>query len=158
MNKGGGGGQNSGILSERSFWMSPCCSCEKFHTDERQKQPSIGVLIKRFSENMQWISGEHPCQSMISIKFHIEITLILIIFTFSDNFLEYSKFLNKSVIEFYHYLMTSSWVWLAFYTVWKVSVFGVILILIFLRSNKLSTESTPYLSVFSRNAGKYRPE
>ena len=33
-----------------------------------QKQPSIGVLIKRCSENKQQIYWRHPCQSVISIK------------------------------------------------------------------------------------------
>ena len=37
-----------------------------------------------------------------------------------------------------------------FYTAWKVSVFGVILVRIF--------QHTEYLSVFSPNAGKYGPE
>ena len=33
-----------------------------------QKQPSVGVLIKRCSENMSKFAGEHPRQSVISIK------------------------------------------------------------------------------------------
>ena len=43
-----------------------------------QKQPSRGVLRKRCSENMQQITGEHPCWSVISINLQrnfIEITL-----------------------------------------------------------------------------------
>ena len=43
-----------------------------------QKQPSKGVLWKRFPENMHQITGEHPCRSAISIKLQsnfIEITL-----------------------------------------------------------------------------------
>ena len=33
-----------------------------------QKQPSRGVLRKRCSKNMQKFTGEHPCQSVISIE------------------------------------------------------------------------------------------
>ena len=39
------------------------------------------------------------------------------------------------------------------YTAWKVSTFGVILVLIFSRSDWIRGD-TPYLSVFSPNAGK----
>ena len=39
----------------------------------------------------------------------------------------------------------------------KVSVFGVILVRIFPHSHRKQSD-TPYLSVFSRNAGKYGPE
>ena len=49
------------------------------HTDT-QKQPSRGVLNKRYSENMQQITLEHPCRSVTSIKLQsnfIKITLRL---------------------------------------------------------------------------------
>ena len=35
---------------------------------KKQKQPSIGVFIKMYSENMQKFTAEHPCRSAISIK------------------------------------------------------------------------------------------
>ena len=38
------------------------------HANAVQKQPSRGVLKKRFSKSMQQIIGEHPYRSMISIK------------------------------------------------------------------------------------------
>ena len=47
----------------------------------------------------------------------------------------------------------NTWKW---YTVWKVSVFGIILIRIFPHSDWMIR--TLYLSVFSPNAGKYWPE
>ena len=42
-------------------------------------------------------------------------------------------------------------------TTWKVSVFGIILVLIFPHSDWIR-RNTEYLSVFSPNAGKYGPE
>ena len=46
---------------------------------------------------------------------------------------------------------------LLFDTAWQVSVFGVILVRIFLHSDWIRRD-TPYLSVSSPNAGKYGPE
>ena len=43
------------------------------------------------------------------------------------------------------------------YTSWKVSVFGIFLVRISPHSD-LIRRDTPFLSVLSRNAGKYRPE
>ena len=44
-----------------------------------------------------------------------------------------------------------------FYTTWKVSVFGVILVCIFPHSEWIRRD-TPYFSVFGPNVGKYGPE
>ena len=49
-----------------------------YDLSKAQKQPSRGVLSKRCSENCSKFTGEHPCQSVISIKLlcnFIEITL-----------------------------------------------------------------------------------
>ena len=43
------------------------------------------------------------------------------------------------------------------FTAWKRSVFGVVLVCIFLHSNWIRRD-TEYLSIFSPNAGKYGPE
>ena len=44
-----------------------------------------------------------------------------------------------------------------YFTTWKVSLFGVFLVLIFLHSDGIR-RYMEYLSVFSSNAGKYGPE
>ena len=43
------------------------------------------------------------------------------------------------------------------YTAWNVSIFGVFLVRIFPRSDRMRRD-TPYLCVFSPDAGKYGPE
>ena len=51
---------------------------KKFNFRKVQKQPSRGVLIKRCSKICSKFTGEHPCQSVISIKLQsnfFEITL-----------------------------------------------------------------------------------
>ena len=51
---------------------------KKFNFRKAQKQPSRGVLIKRCSKICSKFTGEHPCQSVISIKLQsnfIEIAL-----------------------------------------------------------------------------------
>ena len=53
-------------------------------------------------------------------------------------------------------LYTNSWVWVI-HTVWKVSKYGVISGPYF-PTFGLNTERYKYLSVWSPNAGKYRPE
>ena len=58
------------------YWVYRCP--HTIHFSQKQKQPSTGVLKKTCSENMQWISGEHPWRSVISIKLQsnfMEITL-----------------------------------------------------------------------------------
>ena len=69
----------------------------------------------------------------------------------------------------YRLLMISRHLWWSFpgehdvrllavkYTAWKVSVFGDLLIRIFPHSDWIRRD-TPYLSIFSPNAGKYRLE
>ena len=47
--------------------------------------------------------------------------------------------------------------WIIHYIAWKVSVIGVFVVLISPQSDWI-WKDTPYLSVFSPNAGKYGPE
>ena len=64
-----------------------------------------------------------------------------------------SKNLSENFLYFCHEIKISS----VFHTAWKMFVFGVILVRIFPHSDWISRE-TPYVSVFSPNAGKYEPE
>ena len=72
----------------------------------------------------------------------------------------FSNTLSVSAILFYSvYAITraSASLRFAFYTVWKVSLFGVFLVRIFLDSDWIRRD-TEYVSVFSPNAGKWGPE
>ena len=56
---------------------SVCMIMPKFDVVMVQKQPSRGVLRKECLENMQQINiGEHPCQSVISVKLQSNFTEI----------------------------------------------------------------------------------
>ena len=68
---------------------------------------------------------------------------------FSWYYLCLSLFCNKETFGKFYLQNT--------FTVWKVSVFGVILVRIFPHLD-LIRRDTPYLSIFSLNVGKYRPE
>ena len=77
-----------------------------------QKQPSRGVLRKRCSENMQQITGEHPCWSVISIKLQ-------------SNFIEISLQCGCSPVNLLHIFKTPFYNntsgWLLLHTFWMAS-------------------------------------
>ena len=73
----------------------------------------------------------------------------------APTFLENKKILNINLKLYIRtYISKSIIEVLLIYTAWKVSIFGVILVLIFPHLDRMSTD-TKYLSVFSPNAGKY---
>ena len=78
-------------------------------------------------------------------------------FLFVKNFIEKLPSASFKVLVYQKYLGPGSPLKSYNFTAWKVSVFGVILARIFPHSDWLRRD-TEYLSVFSPNAGKYRPE